>query len=52
MLEILGMRTTSLLALLPGSEWVAPDRVKCIGQIELFDIKTGCKHMTYAKLNC
>ena len=30
---------------------VAPDRVLCIGQIELFDIETECKQMTYAKLN-
>ena len=31
---------------------VAPDRVLSMGQIELFDMKTECKLMTYATLNC
>ena len=43
------------LPLLPGPLWpglVAPHRVLSMGQKELFDIKTVCKQMTYAKLNC
>ena len=44
-----------LLPLLPGPLWhrvVATDRVLFMGQIELFDIYTECKQMTYDKLNC
>ena len=44
------MRSTPSLPSLPGSLWpgmVAPDRGLSIGQIELFDIKTECKQMTY-----
>ena len=55
MLELWGMRRTPTLLLLPGPLWprvVAPDRVLSISQIELFDILTECKQMTYAKLNC
>ena len=32
-------------------EVVAPDKVLSMGQIELFDIQTKCKQMTYGKLN-
>ena len=38
MLELQGMRSTSLFPSLPGPLWpgmVAPDRVLCMGQIEL-----------------
>ena len=47
------MRSTPSLPLLPDPLWpgvVAPD-IFTIGQIELFDIQTVCKQMTYAKLN-
>ena len=30
---------------------VTPDRVLFMGQIELFDIQTECKQITYAELN-
>ena len=55
MLEFWGMQSTPSLPVLPGSLWagvVPPDRVLCMGQIELFDIQTECKHGTNAKLNC
>ena len=55
MLELWGMRSTPSLPSLPGPLWSgveAPDRILSIGQIELFDILTVCKQMTYAKLNC
>ena len=54
MLEIWEMWSTASLPLLPGPLWprvVAPDRILSMGQIELFDILTVCKQMTYAKLN-
>ena len=54
MLEVWGMWSSSLLALLPVSFWLrveAPDRVLSMGQIKLFKIQTKCKQMTYAKLN-
>ena len=47
MLELWGMRSTPSLPSLPGPLWlwvVAPNRVFCMGQIEL--------NSTYAKLNC
>ena len=40
-LELWGMRSIPSLLLLPGPLWsglVAPDRVRPMGQIELFDI--------------
>ena len=40
-LELLGMRSTPSLPLLPGSLWpgmVTPDRVLSMGQIKLFNI--------------
>ena len=46
--------TPSLPALL-GLLWpgvVEPNRVLSMGQIELFDIQTECKQITYAKLIC
>ena len=49
------MWSTPSLPLLPGQfrrRVVAPDRVLSMGQIELFDIQTESKQMTYAKLNC
>ena len=55
MLELKGMWSTPSLSLIPGSLWpgvVAPDRVLSMGQIELFDIHTEYKQVTYAKLNC
>ena len=54
MLEFGGMWSSPSLSLLPGPLWlgeVAPDRVLSMDQIELFDIQTECKQMTYAKLN-
>ena len=54
MLQLWGMLSTPSLPLLPGPLWpgvVAPDKVLSIGQIELFDIETEYKQMTYAKLN-
>ena len=50
MLELRGMQNTLLLPSLPGPLFpgeVAPEK----GQIELFDIWTECKQMSYAKLN-
>ena len=47
--------STHSLPSLSGSHWsevVALDWVLSMGQIELFDCKTECKQMTYAKLNC
>ena len=55
MLELWGMQSTPSVPSLPGPLWpkvVARDRVLFMGQIELFDIQTECKQMTYAKLNC
>ena len=55
-LEIWGMWSTPSLPLFPGlllPGVVGPDRVLSMNQIELFDIQTMCKQMTYAaKLNC
>ena len=48
MLELWGLPS------LAGPLWprvVAPARGLSMGQIELFDIQTECKQMTYAKLN-
>ena len=47
MLELWGVRSTPSFSSLPD-----PDRVLSLDQIELFDIKTECKQITYAKLNC
>ena len=52
MVELWEMWSTPLLPLLSGSPWpkvVASDMVLSIGQIELFDIQTEWKQMTYAK---
>ena len=49
------MRSTPPLLLLLHSFWlvvVVRDRVLSMGQIELFDIQTVAKQMTYAELNC
>ena len=50
------MRSTPSLRLIPVPLWpvvVAPDRfLSCFGQIELFDIYSDYKQITYAKLNC
>ena len=54
-LELWRMQITPLLPSLPVPLWpevVAPDRVLSMGQMELFEIKTECKQMTYDKLNC
>ena len=48
------MQSTPSLLLLPGPQWfgvVPPDTVLCMGEMEVFDILTECKLMTYAKLN-
>ena len=53
MLELWGKRSTHSLPSFLGSLWprvVALDRVLSMGQIELYDIKTECKQMTYVKL--
>ena len=55
MLELWVMRTTRSLPSLPGPlspGVVSPDRVRSMGQIELFDIQTEYKQMTSAKLSC
>ena len=52
MLVLRGLVSAPSLPLLPGQFWFgmgAPDRFLLIGQIELFDIETGRKLMTYAK---
>ena len=49
------MRSTPAVPLHPGAFWlgvVAPDRVLSMGEIELFDIKTEYKQITYAEYNC
>ena len=54
-LQFWGMWSTLSLPLLLGPLWpevVAPDSVLSMGQIELSDIKTVSKPMTYTKLNC
>ena len=54
-LEFWGMRSTPLLPLHldPFSpRMVAPVKVLSKNQIELLDIKTESKQITYAKLNC
>ena len=51
MLEIWGMQSTPSFPLLPASfdqEW--SHRALSVGQIELFEIETECKQMTYAKV--
>ena len=55
MLELWGMQKTPSMPSFLGPLWLAvlaPDRVLSMGQIELFDIYTEGKQMTYAKLNC
>ena len=55
MLELWGMWSTLSLPLLIGPLWpgiVTSERVRSMGQIELFDIQTVRKQITYAKLNC
>ena len=50
MLEFWGMWSTPSLSLLPGSLWPgveAPYRILSMGQIELFDIQTLRKQITY-----
>ena len=54
-LEIKGMWITPSLSLLPAPLWpgvVVHERFLSMGLIKLFDIQTGCKQRTYAKLNC
>ena len=54
-LEIWGMWSIPSLPLLPDLLWPrvgAPDRVQSMGQIELFDIETVSKQITYDELNC
>ena len=54
MLELWGMRSTSSLPSLSDSLWlkvVATGRVVSMGQIELFDTETECKHITWVKYN-
>ena len=49
------MQNTPSLSSLPGPLWsgmIAPDNVLSMSQLELFDIQTESKQMTYAKLNC
>ena len=45
----------SFIAIIPGPlkpGVVAPERVLSMHQIEIFEIYTECKQMTFAKLNC
>ena len=54
-LELWGMWSTLKLPLFPSELMpglLVADRVLSICQMELFHIQTGCKQMTYAKLNC
>ena len=54
MLELLGMWRTPYLPSLPRPLWprvVASEKVLSMGQIEMFDISTECKQMTFIKLN-
>ena len=54
-LKFWGMQSTLSLPLLSGplKLWVvAPNRVRSMGQIELFDIKTVHKQMTSVKFTC
>ena len=54
-LELWGIWSTLSLPSLPGPLWhgvVVPDRVLSLVKIELSDIKTVCKQITYGKLNC
>ena len=53
-LDLWEIRSTPSLPLLPGPLWpgvVVTDRDLYMGQIELFDIWTVCKQITYATLN-
>ena len=55
MLELRGIASTLSLPTLPSSLLpgvMALDRVLSMGQIELFDILSECKQITYAELNC
>ena len=55
MLKFWGMRSTPLLTSLSGPLWPgveAPDRVLSMGQMEMLEIQTECKQMTYAELDC
>ena len=55
MLELWGMQSIPSLPSLPGPfkpGVVAPNRILSMGQIELFDIQTECKQMSYVKINC
>ena len=54
MLELWRIQSTPSLSSLPDPLWpkvVTPDMVLSMGQIELFDIQTVRKQMTYATLN-
>ena len=54
MLELWGMQSIPSLPLLPGpllSGVVAINRVESMVQVDMFDIQTECKQMTYAKTN-
>ena len=54
-LELCGNRSILSLPSLPGPLGLgveAPYMVLSMGQIELFDISTECKQMTYPKLDC
>ena len=51
----LGNAEYAFIAIAPWSTLsrvVAPDRVLSMGQIELFDIQTVSKQMTYLKSSC
>ena len=55
MLKLWVMRSIPSLSSLPSQLWprvVASERVPSMGQIELFDINSVCKQMTYAKTSC
>ena len=48
------MQSTHSLPLLPGllsAGVAAPDRIQSMGRIELIDIQTESKQMTYTELN-
>ena len=55
MMELWVMWSTPSLPSFPGLLWpkvVTFDKVLSMGQIELFDISTECKQITYTKSNC
>ena len=54
-LKFWGILSTPSRSLIRGSLWfgvVAPNKVLCMSQTELFDIQAECKQITFATLKC